>query len=592
MNYSNFTKLYEHLSKLNESANYKNGYVEKGGSIDLSKARMIKSDVVDIRGELEESACVLYNDVLTRVVAWVLIFRNGTDGKEVLMRLWRSAFYLPGGGLDLNKDGFDTSKTVEREAYEEFNYKLKNIRPTDCNYWEYSEKPWVRNHVENEEDYWDGYYTFIYTAEFDGVGNNDLPEEFRNYTWYKVSDILKKPDTKKLKFIKEAIIKNGYTEELREEIELTEGKQLGLVSYCVRKGKDANMKEPLVVLNQILQSNFIKASPTDPSTWPYKPYVSLSRDLTSHIGDVWTCGVILDGDKLTDNHQIKPIDHNSIIYTTDATSGKQLQIRAISKYVSFKDPERVAYVADISGSSFKTTITEDTYNVLKEIMLAYNVEPAVSLTGKAKPMYKGRDNQDVHKFTTQHPARYNRRWTKRPIEHQDTEWKCVESWGYNVENSGLVLRATSLEKYKDTVLEVSGIDITSKKFMVDVVGDRYANEAEERALARLVDRFGVDENGNKISMEGLDITNSIKGIMLPFKHKAAYEFDWDSNEISSTPLIPLCDSNGNELPKKYERNLEVIKALQNIKSYATANNIPVVFVNEKTSNVAVISKLK
>jgi hypothetical protein len=81
-----------------------------------------------------------------------------------------------------------------------------------------------------------------------------------------VSDILNKPDTKKLKFIKEAIIQNGYADELTEEIELTEGKQLGLVSYCVRKGKDANMKEPLVVLNQILQSNFIKASPTDVST--------------------------------------------------------------------------------------------------------------------------------------------------------------------------------------------------------------------------------------------------------------------------------------------------------------------------------------
>ena len=66
-------------------------------------------------------------------------------------------------------------------------------------------------------------------------------------------------------------------------------------------------------------------------------------------------------------------------------------------------------MADISGSSFRTTITEETYNVLKAIMLVYNAEPAVSPTGKAKPMYKSRNNQDVHRFTTQHPARYNRR---------------------------------------------------------------------------------------------------------------------------------------------------------------------------------------
>lgn len=49
--------------------NFKNGYVEKGKPLDLSKARMIKSDVMDIRGELEESACLEYNGVLTRVAA-------------------------------------------------------------------------------------------------------------------------------------------------------------------------------------------------------------------------------------------------------------------------------------------------------------------------------------------------------------------------------------------------------------------------------------------------------------------------------------------------------------------------------------------
>lgn len=585
----NFSNAWNKLNIINENINkFKNGYIERVKNIDLSNIKMISSDVVDIRGEIEKSACVDYNGILTRVAASVLIFRDGVEGKEVLIRLWRSAFYLPGGSIDLAKDGNNPVKTVEREAYEEINQKITNIKSTNCNYWEYNEKPWVASHVEKEEDQWNGYCTLIFTADYVGEGTNEHPEEEGRYRWHKVSDILSRPDTKKLIFIKEAIRNNGYADDLNEDISLKEGKQLGLVSYCVRKGKDANMKEPLVVLNQILQSNFIKASPADTAIWPYKPYVSLSRDLTSHIGDVWTCGVILDGDKLTDNYQIKPIDHNSIVYTTGTTSGKQLQIRAISKYISVNDPNRIAYVADMFGTSFKTTIPEEIYNVLKEIMLAYNVEPAVSPTGKAKPMYKGRTNQDVHKFTTQHPARYNRRWTKRPIEYQDTEWKCVESWGYNVENSGLILRATALEKYKDTVLEVSGIDITSKKFMVDIVGNKYANEAEERALARLVDRFGVDESGNKISMEGLDITNSVKGIMLPFKHRAAYEFEGDTEFAQ----IPLCDNNGNPIPKKYEIKNEVINALQSIKSYATANHIPVIFVNEKTSNAAVVSKLK
>jgi hypothetical protein len=69
MIYSDFIKLYEELNNLTEAAKYKNGYIEKGRPIDLSKARMIKSDVLDIRGEFEESACLYYNDVLTRVAA-------------------------------------------------------------------------------------------------------------------------------------------------------------------------------------------------------------------------------------------------------------------------------------------------------------------------------------------------------------------------------------------------------------------------------------------------------------------------------------------------------------------------------------------
>ncbi|MGH2152864.1 hypothetical protein, partial [Enterococcus faecalis] len=83
---------------------FSNGYLELAKPIDLSKCRMIDSDVVDVRGELEKSACLDYNNVLTRVSAQALIFRDGPEGKEVLMRLWRSAVYLPGGGVDLDKD--------------------------------------------------------------------------------------------------------------------------------------------------------------------------------------------------------------------------------------------------------------------------------------------------------------------------------------------------------------------------------------------------------------------------------------------------------------------------------------------------------
>ena len=84
-----FISLYEELTALNEETQYKNGYLEVAKPINVADCKMIKSDVVDIRGEIEQSACLKYNGVLTRVGAQVLIFRDGQDGKEVLMRLWR-----------------------------------------------------------------------------------------------------------------------------------------------------------------------------------------------------------------------------------------------------------------------------------------------------------------------------------------------------------------------------------------------------------------------------------------------------------------------------------------------------------------------
>lgn len=131
--------IFEELDKLYED--YAEGTLVLAKPIDLKSCRMITSDVVDIRGELEKSACLYYDNVLTRVAGKVLIFRNTPDGKEVLLRLWRSAIYLPGGGLDIEKDGYDISNTIKREIAEEINLEITNLRPSDYNYWRYENKP-------------------------------------------------------------------------------------------------------------------------------------------------------------------------------------------------------------------------------------------------------------------------------------------------------------------------------------------------------------------------------------------------------------------------------------------------------------------
>ena len=84
MLYMDFSEAFNTLNTLYED--YSSGYLELAKPIDLSQCREIASDVRDIRDELETSACLIYNDVLTRVAAKVLIFRGSADNKEVLLR--------------------------------------------------------------------------------------------------------------------------------------------------------------------------------------------------------------------------------------------------------------------------------------------------------------------------------------------------------------------------------------------------------------------------------------------------------------------------------------------------------------------------
>ena len=436
-----FLSLYEELDQINESPlNYKNGTVERGNPISLAKCRMIDSDVVDIRGEIERSACLVYNGVLTRVAAQALIFRDGADGgKEVLMRLWRSAVYLPGGGVDIDKDGTDATNTIHREVLEEINLTVSNVRTTNSSYWEYSEKPWVERHVAGEADRWNGYYTMIFTADYEGEGDNDLPEEAGRYRWHKVEDILARPDTKKMRFLKEAIIANGYNipstsiiedEPLDEDL-LNEERQIGgYVSYAVQQF-DKKSPHALKALDSILSTQVILASTEEDGT----QYVSTSRNLLSHLGTIWKCALILDGDKLTRKFKTKPINYNSQVYyavppeepdaetlanETEtkkqarlerearqamlAKSAKTLKLINISKFQALDDngykvPGKFFYTANLSGSGFKPDLPEKIYEILKTVLRSYNAEwVSDSGTGRQKAQNKNNYRGEISRF--------------------------------------------------------------------------------------------------------------------------------------------------------------------------------------------------
>lgn len=128
--------LLEALDKLDSlyEAMHKKFPAETGRDIDLSACRMVPTNVVDIRGEYETNACVDYyptgseEPVLTRVQVRTVIVRDTGNGKEFLCKKNRFGFQLPGGGYDANKDSGSILNTASREAYEEFNIKLTNLK--------------------------------------------------------------------------------------------------------------------------------------------------------------------------------------------------------------------------------------------------------------------------------------------------------------------------------------------------------------------------------------------------------------------------------------------------------------------------------
>jgi 8-oxo-dGTP pyrophosphatase MutT (NUDIX family) len=137
MIYSDFIKLYEELSVINESCLTESN----AENIDLSKCRVITSDVRDVRGELEASSCLEYNGELTRVQVRTVIIRETENGREFLAKKFRYRTSLPGGGYDQEKDHGDIIASAKREALEEFNFILTDVKDTGVRTWRHREDP-------------------------------------------------------------------------------------------------------------------------------------------------------------------------------------------------------------------------------------------------------------------------------------------------------------------------------------------------------------------------------------------------------------------------------------------------------------------
>lgn len=311
---SEFMRLYEELCVINSTPEVsltEAKYIE-AGPINLADCRMITSDVKDIRGEYEASACLEYNGELTRVQVRTIIMRETDHGKEFLGKDSGRRVRLPGGGFDMNKDD-DILDTADREAYEEFNLTLTNLKDTGVRIWSHRKDSWVTKHVEKEEDRWTGYYTIYVTAEVSGFGDNVHPEEKGRWNWLPIEKLgavnPKLPAC--VDSLNEAIRpdKKGRTD-------------LGEVSYLCDK---------LSVLRKILSRMEIQKTYVSEVRWEKgkrpeqfspdgKPNtkrikqmsLSTSRDLIGHANrrpDKWGFGVILDAKDLSKYYDMEAYNH-------------------------------------------------------------------------------------------------------------------------------------------------------------------------------------------------------------------------------------------------------------------------------------------
>jgi hypothetical protein len=411
---------------------------------------------------------------------------------------------------------------------------------------------------------------------------------------------------------------------------LTEGKQLGYVSYAVRKSAVAQ-GHPISSLLKIMESGYIKASTEEDGS----KYVSLSRDLLGHLGagSDWKCGLVLDGDKLANRYKVKPVDYNSMVYFGEGSSAKQLMLRQIAKYQALDErgqvTDRTFYTVSMQGCGFVTTISKDTYEVLKTLMEEHNSHLAVSDTGRAKPENKGKTNKELKKYfdikhTGSLPRSNATQWkqfvdsteqdlpswlidsAKKPAaittgtimqahrvpkKYADAAWLCTECSGYNTQNSDLILKASKLGQYKDLIISTHGIDITSQKFFSEL-GGSYVDEAEERVeaqLIKLVDKYG--ESSDETTEDfGMDITGCIKAILIDDKHRAAFR-DFTEDELNSRKTLYLYKDG---LKTGQVDNTPGIRELAlDIRHFAKQNNIPIVlFIPGVTTNSDVLDEIR
>lgn len=482
--------------------------------INLKDCRPIVTDVIDCRGENEVNYCLNYLPdgydipVLTRVQVRILIYKKLPDGKTVFLTKKRGhRLQLPGGGFDASKDK-NIIDTACRECEEEFNFKLKNIIETNIHTWQYREDKWVVNHVKNEKDVWNGYYSFYIVAEYDKEANNTNPEEKDKWTWLDINYLLKDTTLKSLSsYISKALSEDWGNQHGEQDLTLP-----NIISYCC---------ENFSSLDNILKSHYIYSSQAEifkpgikgktNSVLAY-PYVSFSKQLYSHPYRrplKWPVGISFYEDKLKEKYELYYRDHvyNSLIFDK-----------------LFVDYSSNTFIVSCSYFGY-IEVNEQIFNILYDAFskkseakgLEDDADSTVNLTG----FYKNKNltKRDAWSITTSNTnkARGRGYFALNSIIHPKLENCTVVTFkGQKGGPSRFVIHFSELSK-------------PDKQMVLDyLLNETYYNEGEWRIWC-----FNHED---KIIFSDSDV----EGLILPIQFKDLFEsFKQDyknGNVIINTPL--------------------------------------------------------
>lgn len=141
----------------------------------------------------------------------MLILRKNNNKYEVLFKYNKDddEFSAPGGGWNENEDPMDAAI---REAKEEVRINVTNVEYCG-NLIEYHTevKDWVKDNVDDENDWWYGYFSEIFVGLYDSkftgfVDEMDRDSMIKEAKWYPVKELLKN-DSKLNKEYQSAILK-------------------------------------------------------------------------------------------------------------------------------------------------------------------------------------------------------------------------------------------------------------------------------------------------------------------------------------------------------------------------------------------------